>query len=203
MKLTIPNSRVKVKFLKTLPIHTIFLDPVTCYKYRVEERQHNGTLVKEANPYLGDGEGIEINVPADLLKAKNPKRFNIMSGMKEKITELKQKIQELETLNKQLLATCSPTDKMEIIQSKLGDKRYLETDENSYLLDNGLVVQLPKKRMKGEGGQIDGQEGGAVTCRQECEKLRDRIWREPDALAKLVKRQPKLQDRILEDLLHS
>ena len=139
---------------------------LTCYKYRVEERQHNGTLVKEANPYLCELEGIEINVPADLLKSKNPKRFNIMSGMKEKIEGLKKKIQELEALNKQLLATCSPTDKMEINQSKLGDKRYLETDENSYLLDNGLVVQLPKKRMKGEGGQTDGQEGGAVTCTQ-------------------------------------
>jgi hypothetical protein len=126
MKLTIPSSNVKVKFLRTLPISTIFVDPVNCYKYRVEEKAVNGTLTKEANPFLGEEAGIEINVPDHLLKAKNPKRYNIMSGMKKRISEfedtiagMKQKIQELEALNKQLLANCSPTDKLEIIQSKL------------------------------------------------------------------------------------
>ena len=95
MKLIIPSSNVKVKFLRTLPISTIL-----CYKYRVEDRAINRTLTKEASPYLGEFEGFGINVPDHLL------RFNIMSG-------LNQKIQELEALNKQLLANCSPTDKMD------------------------------------------------------------------------------------------
>ena len=185
-RVVIPSTSVKSKFLKTLPINTIYKDSENCHKYIIQEKQSNVSLIKAAVPYFGIEDAIDINPPAELLKQKNPK------------SEMKKKIAELEALNKQLLATCGPVDKMEIIQSKLGDKRYLETDQDTYLLDNGLVFNLPKKRMKGEG-----QDGGAVSCRDECEKFKNRIWREPNALAKLVKRQSKIQDRMLEDLLRN
>jgi hypothetical protein len=168
------------------------------FKYIVQEKQSNGSLIKVAVPYFGIEDAIDINPSAEMIKKRNPVRFNIMSQMKKRIAQL-------EALNKQLLAECGPLDKMTMIQAKLeskqGDKRYLETDQDSYLLDNGLVFQLPKKRMKNQEG--NNQEGGAVTCRDECERFKDRIWREPEALAKLVKRQSKLQDRMLEDLLRN
>ena len=44
MTFNIPSTTVKSKYLKSLPISTVFRDPRNDYSYQVVERDNNSTL---------------------------------------------------------------------------------------------------------------------------------------------------------------
>jgi hypothetical protein len=82
MKLTIP---IKSRFLKTLPVGTIYKDPRNGHSYIIEEKKINECLSKIVVPYIGP---IEIQVPDKYMKLNNSKRANIMALMKDKLNQL-------------------------------------------------------------------------------------------------------------------
>jgi hypothetical protein len=62
MTFHIPSTTVKSKYLKSLPISTVFRDPRNNYSYQVVERDNHSTLSKAAVSYLGQSEPITIAV---------------------------------------------------------------------------------------------------------------------------------------------
>lgn len=183
MKLVIPSSSVKSKYLKTLPIGTVFQDPTNTFKYKVEEKKVNNTMAKVAVPFLGPEEGIAIQVPTALLKMVNPQRHNIMSGMKEKISSL-------EAINAQLTSRLKARDKYSQIKDILGDKKHVETDTDIFYLEKGIVFQVPKSKIDDEDDCL------------ECVKVfRDLVWKDSKKLQKVMKRQPRIQSKLLEHLV--
>ena len=96
MKLTIPSTTVKSRFLKTLPVGTIYKDPRNGHPYIIEEKKINECLSKTGVPYIGSDAPIEIQVPDKYMKLDNPKRANIMALMKDKLNQL-------ESLNRELM----------------------------------------------------------------------------------------------------
>jgi hypothetical protein len=80
MKLTIPSTTVKSRFLKTLPVGTIYKDPRNGHSYIIEEKKINECLSKTGVPYIGSDAPIEIQVPDKYMKLDNPKRANIIAS---------------------------------------------------------------------------------------------------------------------------
>ncbi|KAI8621797.1 hypothetical protein BC830DRAFT_1057802 [Chytriomyces sp. MP71] len=82
MKYTVPSTPVRNRFLKTLPIGTVYVDPHNSHKYEIQERKINMTLSKVGVPYFGLKEAITVTVPESMMKMENPKRANINQTMK-------------------------------------------------------------------------------------------------------------------------
>ena len=74
LKVTIPSTTVKSRFLKTLPVGTIYKDPGNGHSYIIEEKKINECLSKTGVPYIGSDAPIEIQVPDKYMKLDNPKR---------------------------------------------------------------------------------------------------------------------------------
>jgi hypothetical protein len=74
MKLTIPSTTVKSRFLKTLPVGTIHKDTRNGHSYIIEEKKIHECLSKTGVPYIGSDSPIEIQVPGQYMKSDNPKR---------------------------------------------------------------------------------------------------------------------------------
>ncbi|KAI8614096.1 hypothetical protein BC830DRAFT_1190616, partial [Chytriomyces sp. MP71] len=72
------------RFLKTLPIGTVYVDPSNSHKYEIQERKINMTLSKVGVPYFGSKKAITVTVPESLMKMETPVRANIYQTMKEK-----------------------------------------------------------------------------------------------------------------------
>ena len=90
MSLHIPSCNVKSKFLKSLPVGTVFRDPRNNYNYEIVEKKINSTLTKAALPYIGTQQPTDVDVPDKYLKLENPNRANILSFMKQRLAELEQ-----------------------------------------------------------------------------------------------------------------
>lgn len=54
MTLNIPSTSLRAKYLKTLPINTVYIDPKNGQNYKVVERKLNNSLIKAAEHYLGN-----------------------------------------------------------------------------------------------------------------------------------------------------
>ena len=108
MKVVIPSTTVRAKFLKTMPVGTVYNDPGNSHKYKVEEKMAGSALTKIGVACFGDEESIDIDVPEKLIKLVNPKRCNIMTQMKLRITALEQEIQTFK-------GTQSPLDKIKTL----------------------------------------------------------------------------------------
>jgi hypothetical protein len=81
---TIPATSLRSKYLKSLPINTIYLDK-NGHKYQVQEKRINQTLTKVGVNYFGEEEAIQL--PDDLdpkhLKTQNTNRISIMTFFDE------------------------------------------------------------------------------------------------------------------------
>jgi ribosomal protein S18 len=181
MTFNIPSTTVKSKYLKSLPISTVFQDPRNDYSYQVIERDNNSTLSKAAVPYLGKKDPIKISVPDKYLKLENPKRANIMAVMKQRITELEQ-------MNKKLAKAKHKTTYHKI-QEALGDNRHFETDSKIFIIAHGVVYPLRKRHYSSTEEALDAAE--------EIEKV---IWKDTKLLEKFMSNQPKIQSKLLEVL---
>ncbi|TPX63881.1 hypothetical protein CcCBS67573_g08562 [Chytriomyces confervae] len=84
MTVTIPSTTVRNRFLKTLPIGTIYKDPRNEHHYEVQERKINTTLSKVGVPYFGSNQPLVIDVPEKWMKMVNPVRDKIKKLMNDK-----------------------------------------------------------------------------------------------------------------------
>ena len=76
--ITIPSTTVRNRFLKTLPIGTIYKDPRNNHPYEVQERKINYTLSKVGVPYFGTIEPVAIDVPDKCNKMRKPFREHLV-----------------------------------------------------------------------------------------------------------------------------
>ncbi|TPX52096.1 hypothetical protein CcCBS67573_g09948 [Chytriomyces confervae] len=116
MTVTIPSTTVRNRFLKTLPIGTIYKDPRNEQHYEVQERKINTTLSKVGVPYFGSNQAIDIKVPDKWMKMVNPVRANINQSMKERINELEETVKRLESELRE--ATDPDFEKLSVIEIK-------------------------------------------------------------------------------------
>lgn len=184
MKLTVPSTTVKCRFLKTLAIGTIYKDPRNNYVYEIQERKVGSRYSKTAVPHFGD-EPIELDVPDTLMKAENPERANIMSLMKQKIVHL-------EALNAQLMSKLDLKSRFDQIQELMDGRRYHVTPDDGYLVDSGLIFHLRKK---------DCKEGECL--KSSLDGLYERAWKDTSSLMKVMERQQRLQQKLLSCLSKS
>jgi hypothetical protein len=126
MKLTIPSTTVKSRFLKTLPVGTIYKDPRNGHSYIIEEKKINECLSKTGVPYIGSDAPIEIQVPDKYMKLDNPKRANIMALMKDKLNQL-------ESLNRELMCKLDVKSRYQQIKELMGDRNILKLKETSFV----------------------------------------------------------------------
>ena len=89
MTITLPSTSIKAKYLRTIPVSSVYRDP-NGYNYQVVEKKMNNSLIKSAQHYLGQEiEPIILqDIPEDMLKKDNPNKANITKLMKSSINEL-------------------------------------------------------------------------------------------------------------------
>jgi hypothetical protein len=56
-------------------------------------------------------------------------------------------------------------------------------------LSNGIVFQLPKSKLK------EGQD-----CMEVFKEMLDKVWKDAERMEKLIKRQPRIQNKLLDEL---
>ena len=180
--LKIPATKVRSKFLKSLPLGTCFLDPTTNYAYQVIEKKLNNTLVKTAVPYLGKEEPIELDVPLNMLKQANPVKANISKIMKSKIQSLEDKCREL--MKNQHRALYHRL-------KDLLDNDFYEDDECFYLLHSGLVLPFKKKRY-----------GTVEDAKEDIDKLINHLFSDKKLLKKMMEKQCSIQSDLMRMVMN-
>lgn len=181
MKLTIPSTTVKSRFLKTLPVGTIYKDPRNGHSYIIEEKKINECLSKTGVPYIGSDAPIEIQVPDKYMKLDNPKRANIMALMKDKLNQL-------ESLNRELMCKLDVKSRYQQIKELMGDRKYFETERDIFCVgDECVVYQMRITDSKEEAHQL-------------LEKYMRCVWKDPQLIARLMEKQEKIQNKLLQML---
>jgi hypothetical protein len=179
--LVIPSCSLRSKYIRTIPINQVILDPVNNFKYIIEEkRSNNNTLSKVASPYFGDEEPLILEVSDENLKIANPKRFNPSVLMKNRIAELEDKVV---LLNKHLTSS----SKYERIKYYLGDEKYHSDGKYLYTARDGIVYAVKIN------GSLEESE-------LELEAFIKSSWKNPDVLHSLMLGQKRLQSKLLEQL---
>ena len=183
MSLKIAASSVKSRFLRTLPIGTIYSDSTTNYSYQVVEKRLNNTLVKSAVPYLGRDEPIDLEVPPEMRKLKNPVKANISKVMKSKIqTILEDKCRSLmKNQNRSLYYRLKD----------ILDNDYYEDDEYFYLLHSGLVLPFKKKRY----ATLDD-------AKEDIDRLIDHLFSDKKLLKKMMEKQCSIQSDLMRMVMN-
>ena len=93
MTLNIPSTSVRSKYLKTLPVGTVYKDPKAGYNYEFTEKKLNNTLIRAAVAYLGsEKQPISLDVPEEFLKVEHPHKANVMKLMKNRLMIYRRKI---------------------------------------------------------------------------------------------------------------
>ena len=168
MKLTIPSTTVKSRFLKTLPVGIIYKDPRNDI---IEEKKINECLSKTGVPYIGSDAPIEIQVPDKYMymKLDNPKRANIMALMKDKLNQL-------ESLNRELMCKLDVKSRYQQIKELMGERKYFETERDIFCVgDECVVYQMRVTDSKEEAHQL-------------LEKYMRCVWKDPQLIARLMGR---------------
>ncbi|KAI8611256.1 hypothetical protein BC830DRAFT_1068978 [Chytriomyces sp. MP71] len=116
MKYTVPSTSVRNRFLKTLPIGTVYVDPRNSPKYKIQERKINTTLSKVGVPYFGSKEAITVTIPESMMKMKLP--------LLEQIKQLMNDKKWFQTDNKLFLVE---KDLIYCAKCKLGDSKKIDS----------------------------------------------------------------------------
>ena len=183
MAITIPSTTVKSRFLKTLAVGTVYRDPRNGNVYIIQEKKVNDCLSKVGGAYFGNQEAIDIVVPDKYMKMEGIKRANIMTVMKEKVDAL-------EKLNQDLMSKLSVKSRLEQIKELMGDRDCFNSERDVYCIADGLVYQM---RIRG------GDKQEAVELLNEYKQM---VWKDKDMLDKLMKRQDRMQTKLLELLVN-
>jgi hypothetical protein len=150
MTVSIPATTVRSKFLKTLPVGSIYKDPRNEYTYEIQERcinSINSTLSKVAVPYFGSTEPVIVDVPEKHMKMINPVRANINQSLKQKIVLLEETVNRLQSelltdkgsnavINEKEPQKDSLLDK---IKQLMNGKEYYKNGGEFFYVDNSLV----------------------------------------------------------------
>ena len=138
MKINIASTSVRAKYLRSLPINTVYKDPRNGQYYEVVEKCSGSTLSKIAIPYFGQtDDAIEINVPDELLKVEHPLRKNIVAIMKEKVAQM-------EYEKDQLLVCLGPKADSDDFKTMFVNKLFETNKELFYLSNSGIVFSISK-----------------------------------------------------------
>ena len=185
MTLSIPSTSLRAKYLKTLPINTVYIDPKNDQKYIVVERKLNNSYIKTAEPYFEDKIQPMVleNIPDDMMKINNPIKANPNKILKSKIQSLEDKCRVL--LQNQYKSLYHRV-------KELLDDNYYETSDCFYLLHSGLVLPFKKVHYP---TITDVQ--GAVD-----EKVRA-IFSDIDILPKVMEKQHKLQQKLYHIVMNN
>lgn len=179
--LVIPSSTLRSRYIRTIPVGTVVKDPVNGHSYIVEEKKlNNNSLVKVATPYIGNEAPIELTVDEQHLKVVNPRRANVNLILKNRITELEEKVTSLNSMLKS-------RSKYEQIKHLMNGDEYYEDDKYMYLVRDGIVWPT---RIKG-------------TCEDTKKDLDEYIqttWKSPQHLHALILGQKRLQSKLLDTL---
>ena len=137
MTLSIPSTTLRAKYIRTLPINSVYKDPKNDQKYIVVERKLNNSFIKTAEPYFEDKiEPMVLeNIPEDMLKIDNPIKANPNKLLKSRIQSLEDKCRVL--LQNQYKSLYHRI-------KELLDDNYHETSDCFYLLHSGLVLPFKK-----------------------------------------------------------
>ena len=134
MTLNIPSTSVRSKYLKRLPVVTVYKDPKSKFNYEEIEKQMNNSLVKVAVPYLSsEKQPILLDeIPAEYLKLDSVPKANILKSIKIRLMEL-------EETNKQLVLNQDKTLYQRIMDN-LNGSTYYQSDNCYYFLQSGIVI---------------------------------------------------------------
>ncbi|KAI8892017.1 hypothetical protein BC833DRAFT_408032 [Globomyces pollinis-pini] len=166
MQLVIPFSTLRSKYIRTIPIGSVIKDPLNGHSYIIEEKKLNNAL-----------KATEITVEEKHLKLVNPKRANVNALMKNRISELEAKVQEL---NNQL----GSRSKYEQIKNLMNGEEFFEDEKYLFTIGNGIVYAMKNT----------GDLGGTK------EQLRDYVtstWNDPQLLHSVMLAQQRLQTKLL------
>ena len=170
--INLPSTTVRSKYLRTLPINTVYVDPKKGHKYQVVERRVGNVMLKAALNYLDNEiEAIQLeNITPDMLKVDNIKKANINKSMKIKIHTLEDKVRRL---------LLSPHKSLyHRIKELLGDVDYYESDDLIYCLHSGMVLPMKRKHYSSR-----------EQAQSSLSKKVDLIFNEPKTLRKVFNQQ--------------
>ena len=185
MTITLPSTSIKAKYLRTIPVSSVFRDP-NGYNYQVVEKKMNNSLIKSAQHYLGhDIEPIILqDVPEDMLKKDNPNKANITKLMKSKINELEDTVQQLLKQQHKSL--------YQRIQDLLDEKEmnYHEMNDTFYLLHSGIVFPFKKRHYPTVDAALS-----------HLDKVVDNLFKDSKLLQKMMQKQHSIQSKLYQELL--
>ncbi|KAJ3111277.1 hypothetical protein HK100_002743 [Physocladia obscura] len=192
------STDVRSKYLKSLPMGTVYKDPRNNHIYKVDEKKINSTLSKVGVPYFGSEEAITIDVPEKHLKLENPVRFNVNQSLKERINELEQTIIQLRSESfsdesqqplpsKEDEIKKTPTKYDDIIKLMEG-REYFDTDREAFEIE-------PKARLVLYSKKAEGQDHNKILSR-----LREQLWTDTNVIDELTRNQPAIQKKLLKHL---
>lgn len=182
--INLPATTVKCKYLKCLPIKTVYQDPLNKFFYQVIERECNSSLVKSAVPSFDGSKAIQIDVPSKYLKLQNTNRPNINALLKQRLTQLEEE-------NKCLKSNrfkCSITQ----IKELLCGKCYYEADDYYYCFKDNLIMPVKKSKYPKVEDAL-----------QKHETTMAEVWKDSETLHKVIQKQEKLQETLLALLVDS
>lgn len=180
--INLPATTVKCKYLKSLPIKTVYQDPLNKFFYQVVERECNSSLVKSAVPSFDGSKAIQIDVPSKYLKLQNTSRPNINALLKQRLTQLEQENKLLKT--KRFKSTIS------VIKELLDGKCYFEGDDHYYCFKDNLIMPVKKSKYPIVEDAL-----------KKHETTMEQVWKDSQTLQKVMSKQEKLQETLLELLL--
>ena len=113
------------------------------------------------------------------MKLDNPKRANVLSLMKEKLNQL-------ESLNKELLTKLDVKSRYQQIKQLMGERKYYETERDIYCVgDECIVYQMRITESKEEAYQL-------------LERYIQCVWKDPSMLARLMGKVVCFNKRIMQ-----
>lgn len=122
---------------------------------------------------------IEIQVPDKYIKVDNPKMANIIPLMKEKINQL-------EILNRDLMRKLDVKSRHQQIKELTADRKYFETERDIFCLgDECVVYQMGITNSKEE-------------TYQSLEKYMQCVWKDSQSIARIMEKQEKIQRKLLQ-----
>jgi len=178
MKVVIPSTTVRAKFLRRLPIGTVYSDPNNDYKYKVIEKQVGAGWSKVGVPCLEPVEPIDIQVPDNLIKVANPKRANIMTQMKQRILQLEDELAQLRTRS---------NDCLDKIRSGLDEDNYYCGKTDLYHLQSCFLFNVK-------------HQGDIQAAKQKMLKLEESCWKDSELIQKLVAKQERIRSKLLDEM---
>jgi hypothetical protein len=175
----IPSTSVRSKYLKRLPIGTVYKDPKSGYNYKVTEKKMNENMIKIAIPCLSAEEQpiILADLPKEFLKQDSAPKANIFKSMKIRLIQL-------EETNKQLLLDQNKS-LYQRISDKLNGLNYYESESSYYFLDSGIVIPIKKQKYS---TLEDAQNG--------MEEIVNQVFSDSTLLSKAMSKQHSIQTKL-------